>query len=142
MEITQAQLKRVEHCLPRQRGNVGLSNLRVLNAILYVAEHRCEWRRLPMRFGNWHTVYTRMNRWAKTGVLDRVFEELQRAQVVHVRIETVSPDSDAMVLSSWRTDASGEGNSSPSTNAGPDEQAGVLWLPREPKRPQPSPCPN
>ncbi len=28
-------------------------------------------------FGNWHTIYTRMNRWAKTGVLDRLFEKLQ-----------------------------------------------------------------
>ena len=28
---------------------------------------------LPPRFGNWHTVYTRMNRWSKNGVLDRVF---------------------------------------------------------------------
>ena len=31
-------------------------------------------RGLPARFGNWHTVYTRMNRWSKKGVLDRVFE--------------------------------------------------------------------
>ena len=53
--------------LARQRGNVSLSNLQVLNAILYVAEHGCKWRGLPKRFGNWHTIYTRMNRWSKTG---------------------------------------------------------------------------
>ncbi len=29
------------------------------------------------RFGNWHTIYVRMNRWARSGVLDRVFEKLQ-----------------------------------------------------------------
>ena len=46
-----------------------------------------------MHFGNWHTIYTRMNRWAKSGVLDRVFEELQQAQVVRIRIEAVSLDS-------------------------------------------------
>ena len=51
MEITEAQYRLIEHCLPIQRGNVSLSNLRVLNAILYVAEQGCKWRGLPKRFG-------------------------------------------------------------------------------------------
>ena len=34
-----------------------------------MAEQECKWRGLPQRFGNWHTIYTRMNRWAKSGVL-------------------------------------------------------------------------
>ncbi|QDL38640.1 IS5 family transposase [Rhodoferax sediminis] len=93
MEITQTQFEQIAHCLPTQRGNVSLSNLSVLNAVLYVAEHGCKWRGLPTRFGNWHTIYTRMNRWSKAGVLDRVFEELQRAQVVRIKIEAVSLDS-------------------------------------------------
>ena len=93
MEITPEQFATIEHCLPRQRGNVSLSNLQVVNAILYVAEHGCKWRGLPKRFGNWHTIYTRMNRWTKAGVLDRMFQELQRAQVVRIRIEAVSLDS-------------------------------------------------
>jgi transposase len=49
---------------------------------LYVAEQGCKWRGLPSRFGNWHTIYTRMRRWARAGVLDKMFEELQRQQVV------------------------------------------------------------
>ncbi len=59
MELTENQYDRIAPLLPRQRGNVGMSNLQVLNAILYVAEHGCKWRGLPSRFGNWHTVYTR-----------------------------------------------------------------------------------
>jgi len=47
MEITPAQFAQIEHCLPRQRGNVSLTNLQVLNAILYVAEHGCKWRGFP-----------------------------------------------------------------------------------------------
>ena len=93
MEITQAQFAQIEDCLPRQRGNVSVSNLQVLNAILYVAEHGCKWRGLPKRFGNWHTIYTRMSRWAKSGVLDRTFAQLQQAQVVQIKIEAVSLDS-------------------------------------------------
>ena len=93
MELTQAQYDRIAPYLPVQRGNVSLSNRQVLNAILYVAEHGCKWRGLPPRFGNWHTIYTRMNRWSKNGVLDQVFEHLQREQMVRIKIEAVSMDS-------------------------------------------------
>lgn len=34
-----------------------------------------------------------MNHWAKAGVLDRLFEELQHQQLVRIRIEAVSLDS-------------------------------------------------
>jgi transposase len=47
MEISEAQYRRIEPILPRQRGNVSMSNLTVLNAILYVAEQGCKWRGLP-----------------------------------------------------------------------------------------------
>ena len=93
MKITESQYRRIEACFPHQRGNVSISNLEVLNAILYVAEHGCKWRGLPLRFGNWHTIYTRMNRWAKAGVLDRVFAALQDEQIIRIKIEALSLDS-------------------------------------------------
>src|SRR5947209_10164389 len=93
MEITEEQYARIEDSLPVQRGNVRISNLQLLNALLYVAEHGCKWRGLPPQFGNWHTIYTRMNRWAKKGVLDRVFETLQLEQIVRIRLEAISLDS-------------------------------------------------
>ena len=62
MEISEAQYQHIASSLPRQRGNVKLPNLQLLNALLYVAEHGCKWRGLPKRFGKWHTIYTRMNR--------------------------------------------------------------------------------
>src|ERR1700757_1441466 len=93
MEITEEQYARIKDSLAVQRGNVSLSNLQFLNAVLYVAEHGCKWRGLPKRFGNWHTIYTRMNRWSKSGVMDRVFEKLQLEQIVRIRIEAFSLDS-------------------------------------------------
>jgi transposase len=93
MEISAEQFARIEPYLPRQRGNVSHENLAVINAILYVADYGCKWRALPKRFGNWHTIYTRMNRWAKAGVLDRLFEMLQKEQLIRVKIEAVSLDS-------------------------------------------------
>jgi transposase len=93
VEISEEQYARIKDSLPVQRGNVSLSNLQLLNAVLYVLEHGCKWRGLPKRFGNWHTIYTRMNRWSKSGVLDRVFERLQLEQIVRIRIEAFSLDS-------------------------------------------------
>ena len=55
MEITPEQYEKIKDSLPLQRGNVRLTNLQILNAILYVAEQGCKWRGLPRRFGNWHT---------------------------------------------------------------------------------------
>ena len=88
MEITEEKYERIKDSLPVQRGNVTLSNLQVLNAVLYVTEQGCKWRGLPERFGKWHTIYMRMNRWAKNGVLDRVFEKLQMEQIVTPRTES------------------------------------------------------
>ncbi len=96
MKITHTQFKIIEHLLPVQRGNVSLPNLQVLNAILYVAEHGCKWRGLPSRFGNWHTVYTRANRWAKQGVLDKVFLVLQEADVINIQVDEIYLDSTAV----------------------------------------------
>ena len=130
MEITPTQYEQIEAFLPRQRGNVSLSNLRVLNAILYVAEQGCKWRGLPRRYGNWHTIYTRMNRWAKSGVLDRVFSELQRQQIIRIRVEAVSLDSTAVKVHPDGTGALKKTVHKPSANPDQDGQQRFIWLPQ------------
>jgi len=130
MEITEAQYSRIEPILPRQRGNVSLSNLKVLNAILYVAEQGCKWRGLPHRFGNWHTIYTRMNRWSKKGVLDTVFEKLQREQVVRIKIEAFSLDSTSVKVHPDGTGALKKTDRSPSASRAEDGTPRFIWLPR------------
>ena len=105
MELTESQYARIAPLLPKHRGNVNLPNLQVLNAIPYVTEHGCKWRGLPERFGNWHTICTRMNRWSKSGVLDRVFERLQREQIIRLRIEALSLDSTGIKVHSDGTGA-------------------------------------
>ena len=86
-EITEEQYTFLGPYLPVQRGNVRISNLTVINAILFVAENGCKWRALPERFGKWHTVYTGMRRWADAGVLDRLFDALQEHHLIRVRVE-------------------------------------------------------
>ena len=135
MEITQAQFEQIADCLPVQRGNVSLTNRDVLNAILYVAEQGCKWRGLPKRFGKWHTIYTRMNRWSKSGVLDRVFEQLQRAQVVRIKIEAVSLDSTMVKVHPDGTGALKKTVLKPSESREADGQPRFIWLPRMLERP-------
>ena len=130
MELTEAQYCRIEPILPRQRGNVSMSNLTVLNAILYVAEQGCKWRGLPSRFGNWHTIYTRMNRWSKSGVLDAVFEKLQREQLVRIKIEAFSLDSTSVKVHPDGTGALKKTAPSPSASRAADGPPRFIWLPR------------
>lgn len=130
MELTQDQFERISSCLPVQRGNVRVSNLQVLNAILYVAENGCKWRGLPPRFGDWHTIYVRMNRWSKNGVLDRVFEQLQEAQILRVRIESVCLDSTIVKVHPDGTGALKKRGLNPSENPGEDGPPRFIWLPR------------
>lgn len=130
MEITEEQYERIADCFPVQRGNVSISNLQVLNAILYVAEHGCKWRGLPKRFGNWHTIYTRMSRWAKNGVLDRVFEALQEAKIVRVQIEALSLDSTSVKVHPDGTGALKKTARKPSENLAEAGRPKFIWLPR------------
>lgn len=135
MEITEAQFERIVASLPRQRGNVKVTNLQFLNALLYVAEHGCKWRGLPKRFGPWHTIYTRMNRWSKSGVLDSVFEQLQREQLVHIRIEAVSLDSTTVKVHPDGTGALKKTDRNPSASHAADGPPRFIWLPRMLERP-------
>ena len=130
MELTVEQYEKIKELLPRQRGNVKMSNLDFLNAVLYVAENGCKWRRLPQRFGNWHTIYMRMNRWAKKGIMDQVFAELQRQNIIRIKVEAVSLDSTTVKV---HPDAAGAlkktvGNASASPSR--DGVPRFIWLPR------------
>jgi transposase len=130
MGITEEQYARIKDGLPVQRGNVSLANLQVLNAILYVAEQGCKWRGLPARFGRWHTIYMRMNRWAKNGVLDRVFAQLQIEQIVRIKIEAFSLDSTSVKVHPDGTGALKKTARKPLANRAADGTRRFIWLPR------------
>ncbi len=134
MQLTREQVALIEHLLPVQRGNVRIDKFTLLNAILYVAVHGCTWRGVPAEYGRWHTVYTRMSRWAKAGVLDRVFEELQMLQLLRVRIEVVSLDSTSIKVHPDGTGALKKGALKPSAAAAGDSTPRFIWLPRASSR--------
>ena len=135
MEITSEQFEKIKDSLPVQRGNVTLPNLQVVNAILFIAEQGCKWRGLPEQFGKWHSVYTRLNRWSKNGVLERVFEKLQQEQLVRIKIEAFSLDSTSVKVHPDATGALKKTDRRPSASLAADGIPKFIWLPRMIERP-------
>jgi transposase len=130
MQLTREQFEQIAPLLPRQRGNVRLENFQVVNAILYAAANGCKWRALPGCYGHWHTVYMRMSRWAKAGVLDALFEQLQRQRLMHVRIEAVCLDSSIIKVHPDGTGALKKTVRRPSAKAAAAGAPNFIWLPR------------
>lgn len=89
----QPQYDLIKLYLPVQRGNVKIENLDLINAVLYVAENGCKWRALPREFGNWHTIYMRIKRWAERGVLERLFLALQKEKLIQISVTCLGLDS-------------------------------------------------
>lgn len=130
MELTQAQFERIADCLPRQRGNVKVGNLLLLNALLFLLEHGCKWRGLPERFGRWHTVYMRLSRWSKAGIIERVFARLQHEQILAVKLEVLSLDSTSIKVHPDGTGARKKTAPRPSARAAEAGTPRFIWSPR------------
>ena len=111
-----------------------MTNLQLINAILYVTENGCKWRALPKSYGNWHTIYVRMNRWSKNGVLSRVFAALQTEGIIQINVEVVCLDSTSVKVHPEGTGALKKEERKRSE----DREAGLprrfIWLPHLPDR--------
>ena len=64
-----------------------------MNALLYIIENGCKWRALPKKFGNWHTIYMRFSRWTKNGTIERIFEVMQKQNIIKTQSEFLCLDS-------------------------------------------------
>ncbi len=140
MSLTEDQYEVIRPLLPVQRGNVRIANLDVINAVLFVAENGCKWRALPERFGNWHTIYTRLRRWAAAGVLDRVFQALQEHRLIRIRVECVGLDSTSVKVHPDGTGARKKTAPKPSASRAAAGPPSFIWLPRMHERPWASSC--
>ena len=86
MQITEAQYEKIKPALPVQRGNITVENLVFINAIMYVCENGCKWRRLPKEYGSWNAVYKRFRRWVENGIIERLFTELINQKLVNIEL--------------------------------------------------------
>ena len=130
MEISRGQYERIKESLPRQRGNVRLDNLVLLNALLFVLENGCKWRALPKEFGRWHTVYMRLSRWSRAGVIERVFARLQQEQILAIKIEAVGLDSTSIKVHPDGTGARKKTERKPSAARAEAARPRFIWSPR------------
>lgn len=129
MKITQKQYEQINECFPLHRKAAEISNLEVLNAILYVLENGCKWRALPERFGNWHTIYVRMNRWAKSGVLQRAFLLLQERGIIFINVNIIYLDSTSIKVHPDGTGALKKRDLNQSANQEADGIQRFIWSP-------------
>lgn len=84
--LTDAQWARIAPLLPGRegtKGGRGQDNRRFVEAVLWLARNGCRWRALPAAWGNWHTTYTRFQRWARSGVWEKVLAAVQAEQALH-----------------------------------------------------------
>ena len=68
--LSSAKLVRIGALLPGKAGDSGVTaadNRRFVEAVLWIARTGSPWRDLPPELGNWHTTYTRFNRWCRRG---------------------------------------------------------------------------
>ena len=65
--------------LPGDSRHVGVTardNRLFVDAVLYRFRAGIPWRDLPPRFGDWHRIYVRFNRWSKQDIWLQMFEQL------------------------------------------------------------------
>jgi hypothetical protein len=71
-----------------------------------------------------------MNRWSKAGVVARLFEHLQRQQIVRIKIEAVSLDSTIIKVHPDGTGALKKMGRRPSEDPAADGRPRFIWLPQ------------
>ncbi len=76
----------------------------LIEASLYVTRNQCAWSELPGEFGVARAVYAKVDRWAKSGLLQEVFENLaqvhpEQFKIIDVGIAINSPASCEWVYS-------------------------------------------
>ena len=75
-----------------------------------------------------------MNRWAKAGVLDRVFTALQEEQIIRIKVEALSLDSTIVKVHPDGTGAEKKTDRRPSDARAVDGPPKFIWLPRMPEQ--------
>ncbi len=93
MQLNKKQFEKIASLLPKQRGNVKIPSLVIINALLYIVENRCKWRALPKQYGPWHTVYMRFDRWVDSGVIEKIFNALHEEFDITIDKKVLSLDS-------------------------------------------------
>lgn len=129
MKLTEEQYRQIEEVFPKQRRKATISNLEILNAVIYVLENGCKWRCLPKEYGNWNTIYVRLRRWSRKCVLQKAFMLLQEKGIIQISVKIISLDSTSIKVHPDGTGALKNTANRQLGNHVADETQSFIWLP-------------
>ncbi len=89
-DLTNEQWEQIEGLLPKgktKRGRPAQDHRQLLNGMIWVLRTGAPWRDIPERYGKWTTIYSRFQRWRKSGVWDKMFSELQTVLDVESNVD-------------------------------------------------------
>jgi putative transposase len=78
-KLSDEEWSRIEPLLPGKKGDSGAKardNRKFIEAVRWMARAGAPWRDMPTELGNWHTTYTRFNRWCRTGRWEAILQQL------------------------------------------------------------------
>ena len=85
--LSNRQWNRISPLLPGRPGTVGRppvdDNRNTVEAMLWIARTGAPWRDLPESFGKWNTIYQRLRRWVKKGIIQRLFAAISQQLQTH-----------------------------------------------------------
>lgn len=129
MELTPEQFDKIKICFLKEKEKPYLRNKQIVNAILYIAVHQCNWSHLPLHFGDWKSIYNRMNKWVKNGVLETVFAILQYENIIRVKGHPTLLKYDLQHCKKKPIPLSSKLHQQPETTFDPNNQPRLIWLP-------------
>ena len=129
MKLTKEQYEKIAECFPKHRKPAKISNLDILNALLYLIENGCKWKSLPKEFGDWHVIYVRVNRWAKKGILEKIFLKLQQMGIIQIKVQVISLDSTCIKVHPDGTGALKKVENNPLEEQEADGIPSFIWSP-------------
>ena len=127
--MTKEQYRQIEDIFPRARRKATISNLEILNAVIYVLENGCKWRCIPKEYGNWNTIYVRLRRWSRKGILQKAFMHLQEKGIIQISVPIISLDSTSIKVHPDGTGALKNTANRQSENPVVGATPNFIWLP-------------
>ena len=85
--------------MPIARKPAKVSNYKFMCAMLYIVENGCKWRALPKKYGKWHTIYVKFNRWSQNGTIARILAAMRKQKLFNKGNSVLFIDSTSIKVS-------------------------------------------
>lgn len=102
MALIEESISQFEDILPKPRGKKGqISPSLLIGALLFITQNRCPWSKLPESYGDWRVIYTKADRWARSGLLGNIFKNLAKLHPNLFKITNVKVFFDTPSSKEW-----------------------------------------